>query len=288
MKEYINIKYSSFEFSNNEQKSYGLNILIRIIFPTMYVIILAGIFYNIGKVELVKGIYLITVFFYLIRWLNIIFVLNRKELQNWKSEIIIVFIGLIINGLLYKFFITKTNQIFISIEEIRDGVWIAIITFVFVMIKDYIYNYAMVDTYNEQYRKENYILKKYEYFKNKYEHIIKTRNRKLALITYSIMIYENYNRPKLVRILENIKFIFKGSATLGVMQVYSRNLISDEISVKKGFKIIKKEYYKLLDLNKKSQPYLQYDIVTSTIAVYNTSEKYIDEVRYIFDILNAI
>lgn len=293
LKEYISIKYSSFEFSNIESKPYGLNVLIRLLFPAMFIVIISGIFYNIGKQDLINQIYLITIFFYLIRWFNIVFILRRKELQNWKFELLICFIGIVINLLLYKFFITKTSKIFVPLNEIRNGIWISIITFIFVLIKNIIYDFAYIDIYGEEKRKENYILKKYENFRNKYEDIITTENKELKMITYSIMIYENFNRPKSMRILEYIKLLFKGSATLGVMQVHSRNLISDKISVKRGYEIIQQNYNKFEDIKKEQLNDPSYDGISSTtnvldetIYAYNNNQKYVNEVSYIFNLLN--
>lgn len=109
LKEYVTINYSSFEFSDIGEKTYGLNILIKIICPTIFIIILSGIFYNFKINSFVEDIYLITVFYFLIRWFVIIGVLNRKELTNWKEEICVFAITVGINLLLYYFFITKTT-----------------------------------------------------------------------------------------------------------------------------------------------------------------------------------
>lgn len=280
LKEYITINYSSFEFSNIGHKPYGLNILIKIVFPSIFMVIIAGILYNIGKNDSVENIFLISIFYYLIRWFIIIFVYNRQELMNWKEEICIFCITITINVLLYYFFIKKTTQIFISLEELRDAIWISIVTFIVVIIRDFIYNYLYIDNYKLENRKEKYILKRYEHFKNKYYDIVVTKNKELHTIVYAIMIYENYNRPFFVRTLEKIKFLINGKATLGIMQVKTRFLINDRTSVKIGYNILKKNYFK----NKKKMKQKR-DIVNETIYSYNYGEKYLNEVLYIKKIL---
>lgn len=281
LKEYVTINYSSFEFADIGEKPYGLNILIRIICPTIFIIILSGIFYNFGINSFVEEIYLITIFYFLIRWFVIIAIFCRKELTNWKEEIFIFIITISINLLLYCFFIKKTTQIFISIDELRDAIWISIITFTIVIIRDFIYKYVYIDNYKLETRKEKYILKKYEYFRNEYEDIITTKNKELHKIVYAIMIYENFNRPFLIRIIEKTKFLITGKATLGVMQVSSRVFINDRTSVKLGYRILKKSYF-----DKKKEIKEKDKLLSETISSYNYGEKYLNEVLYIKEILD--
>lgn len=277
--EYISIKYSEFKFADRTNRPYGLNIIIRIFVPLIYTVILAGIFYDTGNSYLVQDIYWISIFYYLIRWFNIIFILNRTELNDWKNDAITCFIGILLNFILYEAFITKTDRIFLTIDEWRDGIWIGIITFFFVLIRDYMYNHIYVNSEQSFSRKEKYILRKYEYFYNKYGDIIKEDDKLLESIVYGIMIYENYNRPFFYRIFEYIKCIVMGQATLGVMQVKSRGLISDRTSVKKGYKIIKNAYKKYSESDSEE------DLIRQTISEYNGGESYQDEVIYIIMII---
>lgn len=184
-----------------------------------------------------------------------------------------------LNIFIYNVFIYKTNQIFISIDQLRDGIWIGIITFFFVIARDYIYYYAHTNARKSEKRKENYILNKYKHYKNKYGNIIDENNKELETITYGIMIYENYNRLFLYRILEYIKCIVKGHATLGVMQVESRILISDRKSVEKGYKIIKSAYEKCTNETTDEE------YIRKIISIYNFGKKYSEEVLYIIAII---
>lgn len=288
IKEYVSIQYSSFEFASTEDKPNGLNVLIKILVPVIYIIIVSGIFYEMNQGWLVKNIYLVTIFYYIIKWINIIFILKRKDLHDWKTDIILSIIGTIISIAIYYIFIIRTNQIFVSLEEIRDGVWVSIIIFIFVIIKNNIYNNMKTNHREQERRKYNYIKKKYLYFKDKYGDIIKTRNKRLANITYSILLYENYNRPFIYRIIEYIKFIFTRHATLGIMQVNSRTLISNRTSVKKGYKIIKNEYYRLRKIYKKKNIPLDDWFVADVINQYNNGRKYCSEISYIMTMIDKI
>ncbi len=288
IKEYVSINYSSFQFSNHLDKPIGLNILIRILVPVIYIILVSGILYEIEKSWLVEKIYLITVFYYIIKWINIIFVLRRKDLYNWKAEIVLSVVSISICLIIYYTFITKTNQIFVSIDELRDGIWVSIIIFIFVVIKDRIYNNMKTNNREEKKRKDKYIKNKYLYFKDKYDDIITTKNDQLKNITYSILLYENYNRPFAYRILEYIKFFFTRKATLGIMQVETRRVITDRTSVKKGYKIIKNQYLKTKEEYIKNNKNLDAYFIKDVVQKYNKGKEYCNEVIYIMTTIESI
>lgn len=282
LKETVSINYSSFEFSDMGEKPYGLNILIKTIVPTIFMIIAAGVFYKIERNNYVENIYLIGIFYFFIRWVLEI-LLGRKELKNWEEEIWIFCASTIINLVLYYSFIKQTKQIFISIDELRDAIWISIITFVIVVIRDFIYKHIFIDNEKLEDRKEIYIKKKYNSFQKKYNRIIDTKDKELHAIVYSIMIYENYNRPYLIRMFENVKFLFSGEATLGIMQVNTKKIIGDKTSVKIGYKMLRERY-----LQKKKILIDNEELVNDVISSYNFGDKYLNEVKYIKGILEKI
>lgn len=225
---------------------------------------------------------MITIFYYIIRWGNIIFVLGRRELHDWKAEFITSIIGIFLNIIIYNIFIIKTTQIFISIDQLRDGIWLGIITFFFILLRNYIYNHAHTNALESEKRKEKYILKKYEYYKNKYDDLIKEDNKQVEAIVYGIMIYESYNRPAFYRLFEYIKCIVTGEATLGIMQVKSRVWISNKTSVKKGYKIIKDAYDYYF-----TESIYEFDLpIRNVIAEYNLGTYYVDEILYIIEVIN--
>lgn len=283
IREYVSIHYDVFNFAPIGEKKCGLNILIRIIGPTIYMVICAGVFYNLNMNSMVQNIYLVGIIYFLIRWIMIIFVYDRKDLNDWKSEIVVFIINICINIFLYHFFIMKTADIFISVEELKNAVWIGIITFAFLIIRDYIYNYIKINEENSERRKVTYILKKYKYFKNKYDYIIKTEDKYLESIVYAIMIYENYNRPFAIRIIEYLKFLFRGEATLGVMQVKTSNIIRDKESVSKGYNKIKEKYIRY------SEEYInENEILEKIVLDYNCSFEYYREIQYIISVIYDI
>ena len=98
------------------------------------------------------------------------------------------------------------------------------------------------------------------------------------------MIYENYNRPAFYRFFEYIKCIIAGQATLGVMQVKSNKIISNEESVEKGYNYIKKLYKKIVNESKDNE-FEENEQVKKIISKYNAGQKYTDEILYIMEVI---
>lgn len=101
-----------------------------------------------------------------------------------------------------------------------------------------------------------------------------------------MMIYENFNRPSLVRLVEYIRFrITKKSHTLGVMQVYTSKFISDYESVCLGIEKIMNSYLGYIEKTKEEEKmfYRESQIYSEIIAEYNTGKEHSDEVTQIVD-----
>ena len=61
----------------------------------------------------------------------------------------------------------------------------------------------------------------------------KIKDEVLKLIAYSILIYEDYARPRSFRFLERLAF-WKEQRTTGIMQITSKTVLSDRQSVEAG------------------------------------------------------
>ena len=277
--DYISLNYTSFKFSTSTNSPTGLNTLIKIFLPSIYIIILSGILYNLSFNKWVEDIFLITIIYYLIKWFIITIVFNRTILINWKNEIICFLFSFFISWFIYKIFISKTTEIFISVNEIRDGIWLGIIMFMLEVIITTIYNKSYLNIKDERCRIKRYIIKKYYKFNLKYDDILKTKNKTVRTLTYAIMIYENYNRPIIIRFFEYIKFILNGKASLGIMQVSTTKFIANRESVELGYNIVKNNYNSLKKMSLEEK-------LKKTIFMYNKSNKYVDEVLNIYYVLS--
>lgn len=142
-------------------------------------------------------------------------------------------------------------------------------------------------------RKENYLKNRLSIFKEKYSALVneKLDNDKLKSITYAIMIYEDFNRPKAVRLAENARFKLTGKKhSLGLMQVQTNEFINDKKSVELGLEKLNKAYNKVIKKrgldNEESIKQLlpdawsnEWSMERIIISNYNKDDSYVDEVR---------
>lgn len=142
-------------------------------------------------------------------------------------------------------------------------------------------------------RKNNYLKSRLLHFRKNYEDLVneKIKNDKLKSIAYTIMIYEDFNRPKVARLAENIRFKITGKEySLGLMQVQNTQFISDKKSIELGLDKIKKTYNKQLkerELDKSDvidallpgASHIEWSMELGIIGDYNKGESYAQEVR---------
>ena len=275
---YISIKYSSFSFYNKDNKS-GLNILIKIFFPTAYLIVVSCILYYLKIIDINSNVFYITIFYHIINWAAIVFVSKRVRLIDIRIEILTTLTSIISSLLVYYFFINKTTDIFIDFNELKNGIWLAVITCLFGTIIKGIYNMFETNISKQNERIVKYVKNRYNKFRQKYDSEIFTKNTDIRCLIYAIMIYENYNRPWLARKFEYLKLIIFKKATLGIMQVSSKKYISDKESIEKAVNIVNDCFFK-----QKKSIGLE-EKIENVLFEYNGSRKYVEEVKYIYDIL---
>lgn len=132
-------------------------------------------------------------------------------------------------------------------------------------------------------RKDKYLKSRYKFFRKIYGDQIKeiTQNEILETIVYAIIIYEDFNRPKIIRRIENLKFrLTKKTYTLGVMQVKSEKLITDIESIKLGTKKIVTAYKKYIDrINEANETFNEWSAINDNINDYNGGTSYYSEIK---------
>lgn len=101
------------------------------------------------------------------------------------------------------------------------------------------------------------------------------------------MIFEDFNRPKNARLIEN--FVAKHSPreiTLGIMQVKTDKLITDEQSISLGIDKIINSFYGYLVEYVQSDYNSSRDCIDLILEDYNLGEEYSGSVKNICDILS--
>ncbi|MFD2099613.1 hypothetical protein [Flagellimonas iocasae] len=264
----------------------AFNFLFRIIGPIVYLFIVSAILYKIRLDKFVINIYFISIYYVLFRLLFNL-VTNRGLLMNWYRQILYWISIISISYFAYSEIIFRKENILPDFETISNELWIIILIFLFQT-----FNQIRVSSDKTIKRKENYLESRYKNFHEKYGKFINEniKNNKLKSIVYALMIYEDFNRPKITRIAENISFILtKQKHSLGLMQVQTDNLITDFESVKLGIDKVKTAYERALkdrgleninkeDFNNRGVHHYEWDLKRSIIKDYNPDGPYIYEV----------
>lgn len=254
----------------------AFNFIIRILSPVVYLFITSAILYALNLDKYTYNFYLVSLYYILFRLMfNVL--TERTLLLNWYRQII-YWIGIMILSYYgYKKIIITKENLLPDFSNLSNELWIVIIVFIYQIVNK-------IESSNEStiVRKENYLFSKYRHFQKKYDNIIsKLKNKRLIVLAYSILIYENFNRPYIARIIENIRFVVTSKPhTLGVMQVYSGDLINDTESVRLGVEKIMRNYTEMLTnpkeeyIDKSKYSSSEYSILEDLIAQYNGGSEY--------------
>jgi hypothetical protein len=238
------IGYMEISIFVKTEEAPALNFLIRVLTPIVYIIIVSTSLYYFGLDKFVWNIYLVNIYYIIFR---LIFNLatNRGLLLNWYRQFLYWTAIVVISYFTYEKLIKVKANILPDFTTVANELWIIILIFIFQVANNLRFSQEAT-----QKRKDKYLKSRYHYFKRFYGQLIKdlTNNEILESIVYAIIIYEDFNRPKIARQVENLKFkLTKKPHTLGVMQVRSDKLISDLESVKIGTEKIVNAYKKYLE-----------------------------------------
>jgi hypothetical protein len=277
------IGYMEISIFVKKEEAPALNFLIRVLTPIVYIIIVSTSLYYFGLDKFVWNIYLVNIYYILFR---LIFNLatNRGLLLNWYRQFLYWIAIVVISYFTYEKLIKVKANILPDFTTVANELWIIILIFIFQVANNLRFSQEAT-----QKRKDKYLKNRYHYFKKFYGQLIKdlTNNEILESIVYAIIIYEDFNRPKIARQVENLKFkVTKKPHTLGVMQVRSDKLISDIESVKLGTEIIVNAYKNYLkNQSENSSDYFDWYAKNYIISDYNVGASYNEEVNELADII---
>jgi hypothetical protein len=264
-------------FIQNED-SPGVNFLIRVLSPIVFIIIVAAFFYSLGADNFVHRIYLVNIY-YLIFRLGFGLFTGRTLLINWYKQIVYWLCISFLSYMVYDKIIRVKQNILPDFSTLSNELWIIIIVFVFQVVNKINFSHS-----SSLKRRDAYLVKRYDDVRTSYGRLIKeiVKNEVVEALCYAIIIYESFNRPMLARIIENVRFyITKKPHTLGIMQVYSNKMITDKQSVKLGCEKVRVAFERFeRHYEENPEQYYGEDIYAchEIIADYNTGEKYQSEV----------
>lgn len=198
----VSIGYMQMKIVVEEESAPAFNFLFKIIAPIVFIILCAVAFEALKLETFNKNIYFTIVFYWLFRTLWIICT-SRGSLTNWKEQFFYWITSIGLSIWVYSLF-ESVEQILPSPRSLIDQLWILIIMFIYSVL-----NKLQISRKETTKRKNNYIRCRYLKFNKKYDCIIKGyfHNDFYEALTYSIMIYEDFNRPFVVRWIEYFHFL---------------------------------------------------------------------------------
>lgn len=293
-----NLGYYQISTFSQTDDAPAFNFLFRILTPVVFIILLSALLYYFNLDQLVKNIYLISIYYVMFRALfNLI--TSRTYLVNWKKQFLYAISTVVITYLMYDKLISKKENLLPDFSNIANELWIIILLFLYSLI-----NKIENPADGAEKRKLLYMKKSLNTLEKNYSQLINSQilNTRLKHIVYSIIIHENFNRPKIVRAVETLKLLVTNKElTLGIMQVKSDKKISDLESVQMGIEILLKklenldkefqtEYHKTKKANdiddKHLLFYLDREYQTRLVYAYNHCDNYSNQIISLSDYLN--
>lgn len=260
----------------------AFNFVFKILTPIAIYVLLIVLCQNISVLQpLLNCCYLIVVDYWLFR-LFYILATGRAKLMNW---FLYAFYAVISIGLAYWIYtlMEQVNEILPNARSLVDQLWILIIIFLYQLI-----NNLTINRDSTENRKTQYILSQYQKFNQQYGTYISSQCKDLVeeVAIYSIMIYENFNRPQIIRWVENMCFyITKKKYTLGIMQFTTEKYINDETSVQLATRKILLDWQHIIEECKDTEWRVSYKI-EELARLYNGGDySYASEVCGIYEII---
>lgn len=265
---------------NKLEKKKKDNLIDYIAISNIYILILSGIleFYKLTNNN--DNIFIIILF----QVLGKIFYMNtikeRTILKNNDYNLKKYFITLVTSYLVNILIINKVDNIFPNTETIKLLIWLFIIGYTLLYTKKNIDIKGPTNNNISFYQDKEYIVMQYAKYKIKYNNLISSKYSYINQLIYSIMIYENYNKPELLRKIDILKYkLFHEGNKFGIMQIEKKQPITDEESIDISLKKLERVY--TTNIKEKSE---ELDIIKILIKKY--FKKDIKEIVAIYQTIN--
>jgi len=144
----------------------AFNWMLRTMAPTVYIVLIATLCYVTRHETLVRGIWLVSVFYFPIRVLYNV-ALGRFLLLNWISIVGQTVLGISASYLAYVHLILPKTPLLPSAESVRDQLWIIIALFFYAT-----FNNIRTSNASGLRRKNRYIESQFKELKQKYGSLV--------------------------------------------------------------------------------------------------------------------
>ena len=253
------VGYIKFSLLDDKDEALAVNYVIKVFGPVIFLILTVAIF-QYSKLTALNSEIINVIYYYLAIRLFLIVIYGRILIVNWFRILIYYASVLLIANYTYENFLLSIGNLLPDFSQIKNEIWLLILIFLYQVANGFETKYpnnAIQETtlaYLPELlpRKRRYILRKFRKLQETYSATIDkitNGNKEVRLVIIAILIFENFNRPFVIRQIENIWFktFAKGSlGTTGIMQTKSTTVLKDKESVEKGTSELYEVYLKML------------------------------------------
>lgn len=286
-------RYGSLKsMASEENQSYVGNFALMVIWPSLFLTLICDVFQLLNQGQLIYVSILIIPLYWIVRFLQVVF-MQRIKYIRWGFHIISCLCSLAFGVIVWKFFIIRLYEyglpIGLPLDEFRNALWFAIICLIIKMIWELVSAACSEAKLDMRTVVQSGVTVDYEKFKEKYDDFIEQCIEKYSLsniqkaqvktLVYALIIYENYNRPRLIRLAEHIVACLriKKAVTQGVAQFPADSYLSDKDSIELRIKDILNRW------NGKD-----FIICNEIVDTINNRSDYLQTIEYIADIISEI
>lgn len=287
----VNNYQSVSEYLSNGNRRWGRYFLFRFTPPTLMFLLLGAVLQRyFGGSYLFQAMLIAATVSLLPR--NVISLFKTKLIKERLLHIVIC-ASVLLSAVIVSVICESYDISFMApdIEGLFDNLWSSFIVAGLVLI--YFQMTNMSGRHDNRQADENvinnYVVQSYSMMKS-YKEVIENscfRYNCSIPIIYSIIIFENINRPKLVRVFENLlTILFQVQLTVGIAQVQSNKPLTDEESIIKACCLLRNSNDVPICL---SNPHFKNELnisIYDCLHKYNPSDTYVDEVFKIIKILH--
>ena len=223
-------------------RKYNFTKINNIIFTIIYLLIISGIFIRCGFNSINENIFMIGVVELFCQLIYISYILDKDFFNKNDKYFSFYIIKIVLLFILNKELINKVSDVFLSGNDLKIIVWLLVIVYLYQFFKGRDIKIAYKS--DDNISRENIIMS-YAKLKLKYDEDVVISGDNKKLVIYSIMIFNNYNKPSFFRKIDSVLFKFDNKPRkLGIMQIKSKKYINDYESIVSAVKKVEKLYEK--------------------------------------------
>lgn len=222
----------------------GFNVVLRVLTPPIFLAASSATLYWLRLGGLVKNIWLSALYYWIV-FLLINIVLNRFELMDTRLYVGVAAASVATTYYFYNTVYAKgLDFILPGGQAAMFQFWVVAAVYAYTLLQKVKPTEPSVDS------RKDVILRRCNVFRNKYDRLLNDQFRQDAVLQdllFAFMIFEDFQRPIVVRALERLLARAGRARTTGIMQVESDRDLSDDESVMEAQDLISSLYADYLE-----------------------------------------